>query len=235
MGGYSPEELIGRHVRDFTYPEDRGLTVPLVKKLLAGEIPSFTVEKRYLRKNGEPCWAQATTSAALGPDGKIAFVLGVVEDITERKRTEEALRNSHEQLQAIYDGMFDGLLIADVETKRFVRANSSICRELGYSESELLSMSVMDIHPAQDLPVILARFQARTEGRFQGSANARIVRKDGTIRYAEIVSNDLTYNGRACIAGFFRDVTQRKLRKRTWSGNDEPSNISSGRATTNVS
>ena len=211
MGGYTEEELIGRHVRDLAYPEDRELGGPLVKKLLAGEIPSFTQEKRYLRKDGQIFWAQATTAAAHDPDGNIAFALGVVEDITDRKRAEEALRQSHEQLQTIFDGMFDGLLIVDVETKRFVRVNSSICRKLGYSESELLSMSIMDIHPAEEVPEVLARLQARSKGRFQGSANVRIVRKDGTVRYADIASHVLTYNGRPCIAGFFRDVTERMV------------------------
>ena len=81
MSGYTEEELVGRHVRDLTHPEDRELSGPLVKRLLAGEIPSFTLEKRYLRKDGQPFWAQATTAAIQGPDGKIAFALGVVEDI----------------------------------------------------------------------------------------------------------------------------------------------------------
>ncbi len=95
MSGYSEEELIGRHVRDLTYPEDRELSGPLVKRLMAGEIPSFTLEKRYLRKDGQPFWAQATTAMAHDPDGRIAFALGVVEDITERKRAQEALAREH--------------------------------------------------------------------------------------------------------------------------------------------
>ena len=99
MGGYAQEELVGRHVRDLTYPEDRELSGPLVKRLLAGEIPSFTLEKRYLRKDGQPFWAQATTAIAHDPDGKIAFTLGVVEDITERKRATEALHRERRTLK----------------------------------------------------------------------------------------------------------------------------------------
>ena len=99
MGGYTQEELIGRHVRDFTHPEDRQLSEPFVKRLLTGEIPSFTLEKRFLRKDGQPTWAQATTAAAHDPDGKIAFVLGVVEDITEHKRAQDALQQEHRTLR----------------------------------------------------------------------------------------------------------------------------------------
>ena len=69
--GCSEEELIGRHVRDFSHPDDRDLSGPLVKRLMAGEIPSFTIERRYLRKGGQPFWAQATTAVAHGRDGTL--------------------------------------------------------------------------------------------------------------------------------------------------------------------
>ena len=101
MSGYNEEELVGRLVRDLAHPEDRDLSDPLVKKFFAGEIPSFTLERRYLRKDGQPFWARATTAAARGPDGKIAFALGIVEDITERKRAgEEKLEMERRLLHA---------------------------------------------------------------------------------------------------------------------------------------
>jgi PAS domain S-box-containing protein len=215
MSGYTQEDLIGRHFRDLTHPEDRELSGPSVKRLLAGEIPSFTLEKRYLRKDGQPFWAQATTAAIQGPDGKIAFALGIVEDITERKQAEDALRQSHKELRAIYDGMFDGLLIMDLETKRFARANPSICRMLGYSDEELLSLSLMDIHVPDEIPVIQQRLQDRAEGRFHGHATTQLVRKDGSLLWADVSSNPLTYGGHPCIAGFFRDITERKLAEET--------------------
>ena len=81
----------------------------------------------------------------------------MISDITERKQAEEALRQSHDELRAIYDGMLDGLLIIDIETQQFVRANASICQMLGYSDTELRSRSVSDIHPAEALPYILER------------------------------------------------------------------------------
>ena len=89
ISGYRPEELVGRHVRDLAHPEDRDLSDSLVRRLLAGEIPSFSLEKRYLRKDGQFFWAQATTAMAYAPDGTAAFALGVVEDITQRKLAEQ--------------------------------------------------------------------------------------------------------------------------------------------------
>ncbi len=76
MSGYTQDELVGRHVRDLTYPEDRELSGPLVKRLLAGDIPSFTLEKRYLRKDGQPFWAQATTAMRPRPEREDRFCPG---------------------------------------------------------------------------------------------------------------------------------------------------------------
>ena len=210
MTGYTEEELIGQHVRDLTYPEDRELSGPFVKRLMAGEIPSFTLEKRYLRKDGQPFWARATTAAARGPDRTIAFALGVVEDITERRQTQEALRRSHEQLQTIYDGIIEGLLITDIETKRIRRVNSSFCRMLGYDEEELLRKSIPDLHPSVEVVNDLQRFQAAAEDRVSINEDRPVIRKDGSIFHADITGHRILYEGRPCLLALFRDITERR-------------------------
>jgi PAS domain S-box-containing protein len=210
MTGYIPEELIGRHVQEFQHPEDRDLSLPLVKKLFAGEIPSFTVERRYVAKGGRVFWAQATTAAARNPDGTPAFALGVIEDITQRKQAEEALRQRHAELQTIYDGTIEGILITDIETRRFLRVNSSFCRMLGYSEEELLTKSIPDIHPPEEAPDDLRRFQAAADGRCSINENRPVLRKDGSIFYADITGNRILYEGRPCLLALFRDITERR-------------------------
>ena len=131
-------------------------------------------------------------------------------DITERKRAEEALRQSHDELEAVYDGMVEGLVILDSETKRIVRVNSSLCRLLGYSEEELLSMSITDIHPADDYAATVQRIQTRVGGKVQEDTNVPMLRKDGSIFYADIMGNRLTYGGHPCVLGLFRDITERR-------------------------
>ena len=127
---------------------------------------------------------------------------------TEARTVESLLRQGHDELRAIYEGMVDGLLIADKETKRFVRANASICQMLGYSESELLSMSVNDIHPPEDWPVHAENFRKVVAGQWARSENLPVVRKDGSVFVADIVGNQIVYHGRPCVVGFFRDITE---------------------------
>ena len=106
--------------------------------------------------------------------------------------------------------MVDGLLVADTETRQFRRANLAIRRMLGYSEAELLSISVMDIHRPEDLPGVLATFKKQAEGRFSLSENTPMLRKDGTVFLADITSKEVVYHGRPCVIGIFRDVTERR-------------------------
>ena len=142
--------------------------------------------------------------------GDAAYIATVMADISERKRSEEALRQSYEELQAIYDGMFEGLVILDSQTKRLVRVNSSLCRMLGYSEDELLSMPIAAIHPADQAAVTLLRLQARSEGNAQVDANVPFLRKDGSVFYADVLGNMLNYRGRPSILGLLRDITEKK-------------------------
>ena len=134
----------------------------------------------------------------------------VKERTAELVKANEYLRERHDELQAMNDGMFDGLLIVDLESKRFVRSNASICKILGYSEAELLSMSVMDIHPAGEVPVALTRIQATVEGRVQGHADTRLLRKDGAVLCADVTSSRIIYRGRSSMVGFFHDITASK-------------------------
>ena len=131
-------------------------------------------------------------------------------DVTELEHAQDSLRQSHEQLQTIYEGMIEGLLITDIETKRFVRVNSSMCRMLGYSEEELLAASIKDIHPPEEVPNDLERFQAAAEGRVSINEDRPVLRKDGSIFYADITGHPILYEGRPCVLALFRDVTERK-------------------------
>ena len=131
-------------------------------------------------------------------------------DVTELKQAQDSLRQSHAQLRAIYEGIIEGLVITDIETKRFVRVNSSLCRMLGYCEEELLAVSIKDIHPPEQVPNDLRRFQAIAEGRETAQQDRPVLRKDGSIFYADITGHKIVYEGRPCTLAFFHDVTERK-------------------------
>ncbi len=208
--GYEREELLRRTWKELTYPEDLGKDLELFNRLLAGKIEHYRLDKRFLRKDGSIVYTTIVIRAFRRGDGSIDHIVALMVDITARKQAEQALHQSHDELRSIYDGMGDGLLVADIETKKFVRCNVSMRQMLGYSEDELLSRSVLDIHPPDEVPSVLEKFRALVDGSQAVVPGIPVLRKDGSVFYADISHNEFTYNGRNCMAGFFRDITERK-------------------------
>jgi PAS domain S-box-containing protein len=193
------------------HPDDVESTMNSINDFLGGTSSRLTgLECRLRHKDGSYRWIESHAVAVRDDKGKAYRVVGSNGDITARKRAENALRQSHDELEAIYDGMRDGLLIADTQTKQFVRANAAICAMLGYSQEEILSKSVMDIHRPEDVPTAIANFQSLVEGRLRVAADVPVMRKDGGTFYADVSSSGVVYHGRLCAIGFFRDTTERK-------------------------
>lgn len=119
-----------------------------------------------------------------------------------------------EDWQAIFDGMPDGMLIADMEELGLVCSNAAISEMLGYSEEELLSMHVADVHPDDVAPWVEAEIRRFPENRTQTASEIPCVRKDGSVFYADVTGRLITYRGRPSIVAFFRDATARREAER---------------------
>jgi PAS domain S-box-containing protein len=145
----------------------------------------------------------------------------MVEDITEQRRAEEALRESEERYKALFVGAAEGILVADVETKQFMYANPAACRMLGYTEEELTTMGVHDIHPKVDMEHVIAEFEAQARGEKTLAPNIPCLRKDATIVYADVNTARVVIGGRRCNVGFFADITERKKAEQALRDSEE--------------
>ena len=97
--GYSEEELMGRTFQSITHPEDIETDLEQVRRMLAREIDTYSIEKRYLRKDGCAFWARLTASLTWTPEGRPDYFISVVEDVDARRRAEDALRASEADLK----------------------------------------------------------------------------------------------------------------------------------------
>jgi diguanylate cyclase (GGDEF)-like protein/PAS domain S-box-containing protein len=98
--GYSPSELMARTCRAITHPDDLDKDIPQLQRLLAGEIDTYRVEKRYVHKQGHIVWALLSVTLVRAGDGTPQYFIMQVLDISERKRMENDLRDIQVELEA---------------------------------------------------------------------------------------------------------------------------------------
>lgn len=118
--GYEPSELVGYSFIDVTHPDDLAEDLENKDRLLAGDIDTYTMEKRYIRKDGSPIWVSLTGSLIRDADDTPQFFVSIVQDISKRKQIERALHEAHEQteqerlrLEAVLEALPVGVVIAD--------------------------------------------------------------------------------------------------------------------------
>jgi len=163
-------------------------------------------ETKIIRKDGVSIWI--SFSATIFPEQ--GYIEGSIIDITERKQTVEALRESEERFRTLFNSATEGILVAEIESKKFRFANPAICKMLGYSEEELIGMGVMDIHPEESLDYVISEFEAQAKGEKVLAANIPCLRKDGQIIHADINTGKANIQGVEYNIGLFTDITERK-------------------------
>ncbi|MBF0494051.1 MAG: PAS domain S-box protein [Candidatus Omnitrophica bacterium] len=134
----------------------------------------------------------------------------VFQDITERKKLEDKIRESEERLRILVENASDGILLADIKTRRFTLANNHIQRMLGYSEEELLKLYVPDIHPGGRLTYVLEQFDRLSSGEVALTFDIPMLCKDGKVFYSDVAGAKISLQGEECMLGIFRDATTRK-------------------------
>ena len=113
--GYPAEELMRKTIQDITHPEDLQSDLEPVKKLLEGALHFYQIEKRYLNREGRVVWIRLTVSLVRNATGGPVHFVSQLEDISERKRIEQALASSQEQLSNIINTIADPVFVKDRE------------------------------------------------------------------------------------------------------------------------
>lgn len=151
-------------------------------------------------------------------DGVIAGINILGEEleakVAENQRAMQALTESETRFRTIFDSVHDGIVVADVQTRRFRMVNAAICRMLGYSRDELLQRGMTDIHPEEELPRIARIFDQMSQEATGLVPDLPMQRKDGSVFHADTSSSPITIDGVACLVGVFRDTTERRRAER---------------------
>jgi len=207
MLGCTEEELKGMYVNEIHPPEDWEYVLSEFNEQARGE-KSLSVYMPCLRKDGTVIYADVNAAGGI-IDGKKCMI-GFFTDVTSRKMAEEALKDSESRYKTLFENAVEGILVAEIETRKFIYANPAACKMLGYTEDELKRMYVNQIHPPDDWEQVLSEFNAQARGEKSLSVYMPCLRKDGTIVYADISAASGMINGKQCNIGFFTDVTEYK-------------------------
>ena len=145
--GYSREELLQSTFQDITHPEDLDADLASLRRMLAGEIQTYGMEKRYLRKDGSQIWIYLTVGLVRQPTGEPKYFISVVEDISERKRAETALQQSEQRLRNIIDGLGPSMFVGLLTTEGVVlEANQQALAAAGLKPEDVLGKPVEETY-----------------------------------------------------------------------------------------
>ncbi|MCL5962336.1 MAG: PAS domain S-box protein [Chloroflexi bacterium] len=217
LTGYTFEEALGQNPRilktDKTPPETHK---NLWRTITSGA--EWQGEFCNKKKNGELYWESASISPIRNSQGIITHFVAVKEDITARKLTEEALRESEERYRQLFENANDAILVHGLEPNgmpsKFIEVNDVACRRLGYSRDELLAMSPADIDAEEHrhkVPEIKEGSLKQGHSTFEGTH----VAKNGREIPVEINSHVFTLGDRKVVLSIARDITERKKAEET--------------------
>ena len=211
--GYSQAELLGKTFLDVTHPDDREASLNAVRQLKAGEISSWSTEKRYIRKDGTTVWARLVTSVVRDEHNQPQCAISVVEDVTDRKQAEAALRESEERFRATFFQAAVGIAQTGLDGQ-WLLLNDRLCQILGYSRAELRGKTFLDItHPDDRDANVVALDQFLAGEISSWSTEKRYVHKNGATVWAKVhvslVRNQ--HKQPQYFISVVEDVTERKL------------------------
>ena len=209
MVGYSRKELLQRTFKDITYPDDLEANLKLLYQLLASEITTYSMEKRYIHKNGSLVWVNLTVTPVRDTTGEVKYIIGIIEDINERKQAEEALRQSEERFRTLVNSMDDIIFTLDREG-RHTDVLGHWVEKAGLTPEVFLGKTVQEVLGNEAAIVHEAANQRALNGEnvvYEWSAPG----VDGVHYYQTSLSPIHNTSGVVGIVGVGRDITEVKL------------------------
>ncbi|MBE9041311.1 PAS domain S-box protein [Oscillatoriales cyanobacterium LEGE 11467] len=221
--GYTREELLEKTFQEITHPDDLEVDLSYVEQLLCNRIASYTLEKRYIHKNGMNVWINLTVSLVRDSTGKPKYFIAAIEDIGDRKRFEASLRESEERFRTLADSAPVLIWVSDTQ-QGHTFVNQMWLSFTGRSlETELGDDWTQGIHP-EDLEFYKDTYTACFEGRQPFQMEYRLRRYDGEYRWLLDMGTP-RFTGDGNFVGYIgccTDVTEmQRTREALWRWNLE--------------
>jgi PAS domain S-box-containing protein len=205
--GRKPEEIIGNSFFSIfgVIPESNGFGGSLGRSRETGEFQHQFVARS---SGGEDRWLDLIVSPIKDKLNETVGFRGLARDITERKRFEEALRDSEERYRLLFESTPQPIWVYNEDTLAFLAVNEAATRTYGYSRDEFLSMTINDIRPSEDIPTLMIK---NDPNDLVISSPWRHRTRTGATLYVEMSSHPVVFDGKNSKLVIVNDVTERKL------------------------
>ncbi|NWJ52442.1 MAG: PAS domain S-box protein [Bacteroidetes bacterium] len=214
--GYSPEELTQLRYTDITHPDDMEINLDLANQLANGLIDQYSLEKRYIRKDGQIIWVFLSSRVVKDDDGNSLYVLGTIQDITDRKNAELALKKSEQTLETLISNLPGFVYRCRNDHDWTMEFLSDGCIAVtGYTSEELLSNKIKSfndiIHPDYR-ESLWESWQKTLNSKLPFEESYQIIHKDGTPRWVWEKGQGIFSEDRELLylEGFIQDITTTK-------------------------
>lgn len=205
--GRTPEEILGNSFFAVfgVIPESNGFGGSLGRPQEAGEFRHQFVARS---SGGDDRWLDLIVSPIKDRLNETIGFRGLARDVTERKRFEEALRDSEERYRLLFESTPQPIWVYNEDTLGFLAVNEAATRTYGYSRDEFLSMTIDDIRPSEDIPTLMIK---NDPNDLVISSPWRHRTRTGATLYVEMSSHPVVFDGKNSRLVIVNDVTERKL------------------------
>jgi PAS domain S-box-containing protein len=212
LSGYTAQEAVGQNPRILKGgKQDEAFYRKLWQTISSGQV--WTGELTNRRKDGSLYAEEMTITPLRNADGVIIRYIAIKQDISERLRAAEALRQSEKQFRAMFDLASVGIAQSDPQTGQWLRVNKKMCEITGYSAGELLELRVPDITHPEDRQLDWEAFERVVRGEAPDyRTEKRYIRKDGALAWVNVnmtVIRDAAGQPTRTVAAI-EDITERR-------------------------
>lgn len=212
MLGYSEEELKQLMVKDITIDEDYIQESELISRLSGTASHSTRIEKRYYKKDGDIVWCNLIF-ILFEDDNNNKYGLGFIEDITEKKLKDKALKESEDKFKTIFNGINDSVFMHSLTIdgfNKFMEVNKVACQRYGYSRDEFLNLSPFNLaYEAEKNKERFLEYVRSIDINGKGQLESFHVSKSGEVFPVEINSSTFFFDKQKVIISVVRDISQR--------------------------
>jgi diguanylate cyclase (GGDEF)-like protein/PAS domain S-box-containing protein len=218
MLGFAPEELAGLNFQRITPPGDRSPSQSFFDRMISGQLPTVTFEKRYVRKDGSLTWVNLTITTQRDSEGHPLHFITMVQDINARKEAEtqlalaqESLRRSEERYRTAFQMTMDAVALNRVEDGAYVDCSFAFQTMTQYTREEVLGHTSIELGIWADVRDRMTMLEIVKSGGVCRNFEAQFRKKNGDLFWGLMSASIMEVDGDPCVLSVTRDMSDAKI------------------------